>query len=175
MKMKWIRFGGGGGGGCANSWQILVWLLSKFLQERLLEILMGTNSSVFGIIQKQTGILWNGVFFFTKEICNITFSQRYELQKLHVTKLPRKLGHPLFFLRLPPNAFPDIGSVSRIEKKKPKKNHKKSQNSRPCYPRTTLKVNIHIFGLKKCTRYCEKCSCFCSCFSLCCYYAHFSD
>ena len=82
---------------------------------------MGTNSSVFGIIQKQTGILWNGVFFFTKEICNITFSQRYELRKLHVTKLPRKLGHPRFFLRLPPNAFPDIGSVSRIERKNLKK------------------------------------------------------
>ena len=133
-----------GGGGCANSWQILVWLLSKLLQERLLEILMGTNSSVFGIIQKQTGILWNGVFFFTKEFCNITFSQRYELGKLHVTKLPWKLGHPRFFLRLPPNVFPGIGSDSRIEKKKPKKNHKKSQNSRPWYPRTTLKVNIHI-------------------------------
>ena len=61
-------------------------------------------------------------------------------------------------------------------KKKPKKeNHKKSRNSRPWFLRTTLKVNIHIFGLTKCTIYCEKCSCFCSCFSLCCYYAHFSD
>ena len=74
-----------------------------------------------------------------------------------------------FFLRLPSNSFPDIGSVGRIEKKKPtKKNHKKSRNSRPLYPRTTLKVNIHIFGLTKCTIYCENCSCFCSCFSLCC-------
>ena len=27
-------------------------------------------------------------------------------------------GHPHFFLRLPSNAFPDIGSVGRIEKKK---------------------------------------------------------
>ena len=33
-----------------------------------------------------------------------------------------------FFLRLPSNAFPDIGSVGRIEKKKIKKNHKKSRN-----------------------------------------------
>ena len=31
------------------------------------------------------------------------------------------LGGALFFLRLPSNAFPDIGSVGRIEKKKPKK------------------------------------------------------
>ena len=31
------------------------------------------------------------------------------------------LGHPLFFLHLPLNSFPDIGSVGRIEKKKPKK------------------------------------------------------
>ena len=85
-------------------------------------------------------------------------------------------GHSLVFLRLPSNAFPDIGSVGRIGKKKNlKKNHKKSRNSGPWYPRTTLKVNIHIFGLTKCTIYCEKCSCFCSCFSLCCYYAHFSD
>ena len=34
-------------------------------------------------------------------------------------------GHRLFFLRLPSNAFPDIGSVGRIEKKNLKK--KKSQ------------------------------------------------
>ena len=86
------------------------------------------------------------------------------------------LGNPLFFLCLPSNVFPDIGSVGWIEKQKTwKKNHKKSWNSRPWYPRTMLKVSIHIFGLKKCTIYCEKCSCFCSCFSLCCYYAHFSD
>ena len=77
--------------------------------------------------------------------------------------------------RLASNAFPDIESVGRIEKKKPKKqNHKKSRNRRPWYPRTTLKVNIHIFGLTKCTIYCKKCSCLCSCFSLCCYYAHFA-
>ena len=80
------------------------------------------------------------------------------------------LGNPLFFLCLLWNAFPDIGSVGRIEKTKNlKKNHKKSWNSRPWYPRTTLKVSIHIFGLTKCTIYCENCSCFCSCFSLCCY------
>ena len=67
-------------------------------------------------------------------------------------------------------------SIGRIERKKPKKkNHNKSWNSWPWYPRTTLKVNIHIFGSTKCTIYCEKCSCFCFCFSLCCYYAHFSD
>ena len=84
-------------------------------------------------------------------------------------------GHRHFFLRLPLNAFPDIGSVGRIEKKNLKKIHKKCRNSRPWYPRTTLKVNIHIYGLTKCTIYCEECSCFCSCFSLCCYYAHFSD
>ena len=30
-------------------------------------------------------------------------------------------GHRRFFLRLPSNAFPDFGSVGRIEKKKPKK------------------------------------------------------
>ena len=76
--------------------------------------------------------------------------------------------------RLASNVFPDIESVGRIEKKKPKKqNHKKSRNRRPWYPRTTLKVNIHIFGLTKCTIYCKKCSCLCSCFSLCCYCAHF--
>ena len=28
---------------------------------------MGTSSSVFGIVQKQTGILWNGEVFFTKK------------------------------------------------------------------------------------------------------------
>ena len=40
-----------------------------------------------------------------------------------------KLGHPFFFFsRLKSNAFPDIGSVGRIEKKNEKKNHKKSGN-----------------------------------------------
>ena len=49
---------------------------------------METSSSAFGIVQKQTGILWNGVgFFYKKKNCNITFSQHYELQKLHVTKM----------------------------------------------------------------------------------------
>ena len=71
-------------------------------------------------------------------------------------------GHPLlFFFCLVSNAFPDVGLVVRIEKEKPKKkNHKKSRNRRPWYPRMTLKVNIHIFGLTKCTIYCKKCSCF---------------
>ena len=67
-----------------------------------------------------------------------------------------------------------------LEKKPKKQNHKKSRNPprpqgfsthffkgkalgtrlsrnrRPWYPRTTLKVNIHIFGLTKCTIYCKK-------------------
>ena len=30
------------------------------------------------------------------------------------------------------------------------------QNRRPCYPRMTFKVNIYIFGLTKCTIYCDK-------------------
>ena len=47
--------------------------------------------------------------------------------------------------------------VGRIEKKKPKtKNHKKSRNRRPWYPRMALKVTIHIFGLTKCTICCKK-------------------
>ena len=68
-------------------------------------------------------------------------------------------GHRHFFLRLPSNAFPDIGSVGRIEKKKLKqkktkqnktKQHKKSRNSRPWYPRTKENVqytvkNVHVF------------------------------
>ena len=66
------------------------------------------------------------------------------------------------FFRLALNEFPDVGSVGRIEKKKKlKKNHKESLNRRPWYPRMTLKVNIHIFGLTKCTIYCKNCSCFC--------------
>ena len=51
--------------------------------------------------------------------------------------------------------------VSRSDwKKKPKKNHKKSRNMRPWYPKMTLKVNNHIFRLTKCTTYYKKCSCF---------------
>ena len=59
------------------------------------------------------------------------------------------------FFHLASNAFPDIRLVDRLEKKKIKKNHKKSRNRRPWYPRMKVKVNIHIFGLTKCTIYCK--------------------
>ena len=62
---------------------------------------------------------------------------------------------PLFF-RLALNTFRDIKSVGRIKKKKLKKNHKKSRNRRPWYPRMTLKVKIYLFRLTKCTIYCKK-------------------
>ena len=80
-------------------------------------------------------------------------------------KLLSWLGHPPF-LSLFTVECVSWYWVGRAEKKK--KNHKKSRNSRPWYARKTLKVNVHIFGLTKCTIYWEKCSCFCSCFSLCC-------
>ena len=73
-------------------------------------------------------------------------------------------GHPLFFFVYRRMRFLILGRSVGLNKKKPKKNHKKFRNSRPWYPRTTLKINIHILGLTKCTIYCEKCSCFCSCF-----------
>ena len=71
-------------------------------------------------------------------------------------------------------------SVGLKKKNSKKKNHKESRNSSPCYPRMSLKVNIYIFGLTKCTIYCKKnvpvfvpvfCSVFstlilCSCFRL---------
>ena len=75
-----------------------------------------------------------------------------------------------FFFRLASNAFPDIGSVGLKKKKTSKQHHKKSRNRRPWYPGTTLN-GIHIIGFTKCTICCKKCSCF----SLCCYYDHFSD
>ena len=49
-----------------------------------------------------------------------------------------------------------LGWLVGLKKKTKKKNQKKSQNRRPWYLRTTLKVNIHIFGLTKCTMYCKK-------------------
>ena len=62
---------------------------------------------------------------------------------------PRPFPFVFFCCCLASNAFPDIGSVGRIEKKTYKKNQKESRNRRPWYPRMTLKVNIHIFGLTK--------------------------
>ena len=73
-----------------------------------------------------------------------------------VNNILLQTGHPPLFFRFASDAFPDIGSVGRIEKKILKKNHEKSRNKRPCYPRTTLKVNIPIFGLTKYTIYCKK-------------------
>ena len=60
-------------------------------------------------------------------------------------------NRPSPFFCLGSNAFPDIGSIGRIEEKNLKENRKKSRNRRPWYPRMTLKVNSYIFGLTKCT------------------------
>ena len=70
---------------------------------------------------------------------------------------------PLFFLFRVKWRFLILGQSVGLKKKKLKKNNKKSQNRRPWYPRMTLQVNIHIFGLKKCKIYCKKCTC---CFSM---------
>ena len=83
-------------------------------------------------------------------------------------QLTKKILRPSPLFCLASNAFPDVGSVGRIKKKKKKKlkkNHNKSRNRRPWYPRMTLKVNIYIFGLTKCTIYCKKCSCFSLCYA----------
>ena len=64
-------------------------------------------------------------------------------------------NRPSPFFCLGSNAFPDIGSIGRIEEKNLKENRKKSRNKRPWYPRMTLKVNSYIFGLTKCTIYCK--------------------
>ena len=52
--------------------------------------------------------------------------------------------------------FPILGRSVGLKKKILKKNQEKSQNKRPCYPRTTIKVNIPLFGLTKYTIYCKK-------------------
>ena len=58
----------------------------------------------------------------------------------------------LFFFSLSVECVPDFGSVARTEKKKLKKNHKKDDVNNTQYTVET-----------------------CSCLSLFCYYAHFSD
>ena len=86
------------------------------------------------------------------------------------------LGHPPFFSLFTVACVSWYWvAVGRIEKKKTKTKTKTKKITRslrivgPRIPgRRFKKVNIHIFGLTKCTIYCEKCSCFCSCFSLCC-------
>ena len=120
--------------------------------------------------------LYRQISLLTKELTTCT--KKKKINKKRPKREVKNRGWPPlsirpspFFFHLASNAFSDIGFVGRIKKKK--KFHKKSW--RPWYPRVMLKVNIHIFGLTKCTIYCKKCPCFCSCFSLCCYYAHFSD
>ena len=107
-----------------------------------------------------------------------------------------------FFFRLPSNAFPDIGSVGRIEKK----NHKKCRNRRPGTPasllwslettghepksiwrksrwmsfhklamRMTSKVNFYILDEKNAQAVHVKKFPFLFLLFLCCYYAHFSN
>ena len=72
---------------------------------------------------------------------------------------------PFFFFVYRRMRFLILGrSVGLKKKKNTKKITRSLGKSRPWYPRTTLKVNIHIFGLTKCTIYCEKCSRICSCF-----------
>ena len=45
-----------------------------------------------------------------------------------------RLGHPLFFLRLAWNAFPDFGSVSRIKKKRNPQNEEETVTRGPGTP-----------------------------------------
>ena len=80
------------------------------------------------------------------------------LCSVHFLKLWKAIAFFSFVYRR--MRFLILGRSVGLKKKPKKKNHKKSRNSRPWYPRTTLKVNIRIFGLTKCTIYCEKCSCF---------------
>ena len=56
---------------------------------------------------------------------------------------PYCLGHPTFFFRVASNAFPDIGSVGRIEKKT-KKNHKKSRNKAKFRRRASAVPNLIV-------------------------------
>ena len=101
---------------------------------------------------------------------------RFKMNIWH--NLPRyilSLGHPLFFFSFSVECVSWYWVGRWDWKKIPKKKSQKSRNRTPWCPMMTLKVNIHIFGLTKCTIYCKKCSCFSSCFSLCCYYAQFSD
>ena len=112
----------GGGGGCAERWHVLVWLLSKLLQERSLEILMGTSSWVFGIVQKQTGVLWNGEFFFQKKsailhIHNIMSCKGYMSKNCHEnygkSKLMQKCLRYMYKLSKKMHVFAHTPNTSR--------------------------------------------------------------
>ena len=61
-----------------------------------------------------------------------------------------------FFFRLASNAFTDVGSVGLKKKRKLKKITSSLGIGGPGTPGVTLKVNIHILGLTKCTIYCKK-------------------
>ena len=66
------------------------------------------------------------------------------------TKNNKNKAIPPFFFVYRRMCFLTLGrSVGLKKKNLKKKNHKKSRNSRPWYPRTTSKVNIHIFGWTK--------------------------
>ena len=86
------------------------------------------------------------------------------------TRFFSRLGHPPFF-HLASNTFPEIGLVSRNEKKNLKiwrgglvpQHHCwgawKQQDIFRLTKRMTFKVNIYIFEFKKCTTCCQKGSC----------------
>ena len=61
-----------------------------------------------------------------------------------------------FFFRLASNALTDVGSVGLKKKRKLKKITSSLGIGGPGTPGVTLKVNIHILGLTKCTIYCNK-------------------
>ena len=94
--------------------------------------------------------------FYIYHICKILHKvpafKWYNLYHPHTVRLFNwnwlRRDPPLF---LASNAFSDVGSVGQIEKQKQKKNHKKSRNRRPWYPRTTWKVNIHVSRLTQYT------------------------
>ena len=52
---------------------------------------MGTSSSVFGIVQKQTGILWNGEFSFTKKNLKYYIFTTLQVAKVTCQKIAMKI------------------------------------------------------------------------------------
>ena len=134
------------------------------------------NQNFQAKFQEKCWLSWSVMFFRLSEL--LKRHNNWEFRTKGGVSFSLVLGHPLF-LYVASNAFPDIGSVGRIQKNKNKNKNLQevSRSETPGGPGpqddVKIKVNIHIIiWINKIQNILQKNV---PVFSLCCYYAHFSD
>ena len=136
-----------------------------FLYESLMSFWMGVKFTALSWCLEKVRISIHSL--------NAKFHTQYWIGKISNNKIRRIRPSPFFFFSSSVEWVDRSDWIDRLgrsvglkKKKVTKKNHRKSWNRRPWYPRMTLKVYSHIWIFVPV---------FIFSMLLCCYYAHFSD